>query len=129
MSEAAAKPEVKAKKTTPVKGGRNADGTFAKGNKPKVTENYGRPPECMSARAQARLMVQKNPKKLKDALDNLFAIAADSKDNQCIAAIDKVIKLLGNYDPQETKDVTPKAKPNPFDNLTEEELRKLAGEK
>ena len=30
-------------KTTSAKGGRKADGTFAKGNKPKITENYGRP--------------------------------------------------------------------------------------
>jgi len=122
-------PKKESEKIASLKSGRNPDGTFAKGNKPKITENYGRPPECMSARAQARLMVQKNPKKLRDALNNLFEIAANAKDSQCVSAIDKVIKLLGNYDPQETKDVTEREKPNPFDNLTEEELRKLAQEK
>lgn len=100
---------------------RNADGTFKKGN-----AGGGRKPMCMSARAQARLMVENNPELLENALSNLFRIAADKSDNQSVAATDKIIKLLGNYDPQETKDVTPKEVPeDPLFNLTVEELRTL----
>lgn len=142
MSEAAAKPEVKnatleGGNNTPVsvapkterkrkitKDQRNADGTFKKGN-----AGGGRPPETMSARQQAKIMAAKDPDLLNKVLNNLYEIASDKNHSQCVAAADKLVKLLGNYDPQETKDVTPKAKPNPFDNLTEEELRKLAGEK
>lgn len=99
---------------------RNADGTFKKGN-----AGGGRKPECMSARSLARIMVEDNPKLLEKALGNLFDIASDKEDTQSVSAIDKVIKLLGNYDPQETKDVTPKRKESSLDDLTVEELRKL----
>lgn len=117
------------KKNTSIKGGRKADGTFAKGNKPKITKNYGRPPEDMSFRHQVKLRASKDPKMVEDAINTLIKIARDPDNPKCIEAIDKLIKLNGNYDPQESKDVTPKVRPNPFDNLTEEELRKLAGEK
>ena len=38
------------------------------------------------------------------------------------------VQMTGNTDPTETKDVTERKMPNPYDKLTEEELRKLAGE-
>ena len=41
-------------------------------------------------------------------------------------ALELLIKLNGNFDPQETKDVSEKEIVNPFENLTEAELRKLA---
>ena len=41
-------------------------------------------------------------------------------------ALELLIKLNGNFDPQETKDVSEKEVFNPFENLTEDELRKLA---
>ena len=128
MSEAAAKPETVKKKATSAKVGRKSDGTFAKGNE-YGKNSGGRPPEDMSFRHQVKLRASKDPKMVKDAINTLIKIASDPENPKCIEAIDKLIKLNGNYDPQETKDVTPKAKPNPFENLTEEELRKLAGEK
>lgn len=40
-----------------------------------------------------------------------------------------VVGMTGGEDPKETRDVTERTIPNPFENLTEEELRKLAGRK
>jgi len=39
-----------------------------------------------------------------------------------------VVKAFGGFSPIETKDVTERPAPNPYANLTEEELKKLAGE-
>lgn len=121
VRENGTKTVVKKRKIT--KAQRNADGTFKKGN-----VGGGRKPLCMSARAQARLMVENDPSLLNEALNNLFRIAADKNDTQCVAAIDKVIKLLGNYDPQETKDVTPEKHERVYKGLSLVQINKLLGE-
>lgn len=111
---------------TSVKGGRNADGTFAKGNKPKVTENYGRPPEPWSVREQAKLMAKKNPKLVKNLVKTLIEIASDKDHPKCTDAADKLVKLLGNYDPSETKtELSGKVEGAPFSNLSAKEVESL----
>lgn len=86
-----------------VKSGRNPDGTFAKGNKPKITENTGRPSTPWSVREQAKLRAKRDPALIKDLLNTLIRIAKDPEHPKCIEASDKLIKLLGNYDPAENK--------------------------
>lgn len=114
------------------KGGRKADGTFAKGNKPKITSNYGRPIQQFSYRAMAKVRASKDPERVEkdlDALDKILDSEATSPMER-MKALELKIKLNGGFDPVENKDVTPKEEPtNPFANLTEAELRKLAGEK
>lgn len=113
-------------KTTSAKGGRNADGTFAKGNKPKVTENYGRPKEPFSFRERAKIMAQKDPSLVKGVIDTLVKIASDSSNPKCIDAADKLIKLIGNYDPSESKtELSGKVEGSPFANLSSEEVENL----
>lgn len=115
------------KASTPVaaaqKGGRKADGTFAKGNKPKVTENYGRPPEVLSFRHRMRVIAEKDPEVIDEVLAALLAIARDQGNPKCVEASDKLIKLFGNYDPAETKDVTPTAPDRPLKGLSLAEVR------
>lgn len=121
-------------KTEPVKQGgnkaegRNADGTFAKGNKPKITENYGRPQNDFSYRAMAKIRAKKDPERVQKDLDMLDAIIDDPKASpmERMKALENKIKLNGNYDPQETKDVTPMRHiETPLDSLSVEELRTL----
>ncbi len=113
-------------KTTSEKGGRNADGTFAKGNKPKVTENYGRPKEPFSFRERAKIMAQKDPSLVKGVIDSLVKIASDPDNPKCIDAADKLIKLIGNYDPSESKtELSGKVEGSPFANLSSEEVEDL----
>ena len=113
-----------ARKRKITKSQRNADGTFKKGN-----AGGGRPPEIMSARQQAKIMAAKDPDLLKDVLGNLYKIASDESHPQCVAAADKLIKLLGNYDPAETKDVTEQKHERVYKGLTLEQINKLLGEK
>jgi len=132
-----AKPEPKvetSQKTVTVKQGgkkaegRNADGTFAKGNKPKITENYGRPQNDFSYRAMAKIRAQKDPQRVQKDLDMLDEIIDDpnSSPMERMKALENKIKLNGNYDPQETKDVTPvRHIETPLDSLSVEELRTL----
>lgn len=113
-------------KTTSEKGGRNVDGTFAKGHKPKVTENYGRPKEPFSFRERAKIMAQKDPSLVKGVIDALVEIASDSSNPKCTDAADKLIKLIGNYDPSESKtELSGKVEGSPFANLSSEEVENL----
>lgn len=106
--------------------GRNSDGTFSKGNKLSVGNNGGRPTEDMSFRHQVKIRASNDPNLVLNVINNLIAIASDPDHPKCVEAADKLIKLNGNYDPTETKDVSEKEIFNPFENLTEDELRKLA---
>ena len=106
--------------------GRNSDGTFSKGNKLSVGNNGGRPTEDMSFRHQVKIRASNDPDLVLNVINNLIAIASDPDHPKCVEAADKLIKLNGNYDPTETKDVSEKEIFNPFENLTEDELRKLA---
>ena len=106
--------------------GRNSDGTFSKGNKLSVGNNGGRPTEDMSFRHQVKIRASNDPNLVINVINNLIAIASDPDHPKCVEAADKLIKLNGNYDPTETKDVSEKEIFNPFENLSEDELRKLA---
>jgi len=116
----------KEKKAKTVQVGRNSDGTFSKGNKLSVGNNGGRPTEDMSFRHQVKIRASNDPNLVLNVINNLIAIASDPDHPKCVEAADKLIKLNGNYDPTETKDVSEKEVFNPFENLTEAELRKLA---
>lgn len=116
----------KEKKAKAVQVGRNSDGTFSKGNKLSVGNNGGRPTEDMSFRHQVKIRASNDPNLVLGVINNLIAIASDPDHPKCVEAADKLIKLNGNYDPTETKDVSEKEVFNPFENLTEDELRKLA---
>lgn len=116
----------KEKKAKAVKVGRNSDGTFSKGNKLSVGNNGGRPTEDMSFRHQVKIRASNDPNLVQGVINNLIAIASDPDHPKCVEAADKLIKLNGNYDPTETKDVSEKEVFNPFESLSEEELRKLA---
>lgn len=116
----------KEKKVKAVKVGRNSDGTFSKGNKLSVGNNGGRPTEDMSFRHQVKIRASNDPNLVQGVINNLIAIASDPDHPKCVEAADKLIKLNGNYDPTETKDVSEKEVFNPFESLSEEELRKLA---
>ena len=116
----------KEKKAKAVQVGRNSDGTFSKGNKLSVGNNGARPTEDMSFRHQVKIRASNDPNLVLNVINNLIAIASDPDHPKCVEAADKLIKLNGNYDPTETKDVSEKEIVNPFENLTEDELRKLA---
>ena len=116
----------KEKKTKTVQVGRNSDGTFSKGNKLSVGNNGGRPTEDMSFRHQVKIRASNDPNLVLNVINNLITIASNPDHPKCVEAADKLIKLNGNYDPTETKDVSEKEIVNPFENLTEDELRKLA---
>lgn len=116
----------KEKKAKAVQVGRNSDGTFSKGNKLSVGNNGGRPTEDMSFRHQVKIRASNDPNLVLNVINNLIAIASDPDHPKCVEAADKIIKLNGNYDPTETKDVSEKEIFNPFENLTEDELRRLA---
>lgn len=122
--------KVVSKEKEVIKGGRKADGTFAKGNKPKVTENYGRPTEDMSFRHQMKLRAMKQPELIQQVIDNLVTIASDPEHPKCVEAAEKLIKLNGNYDPAESKNevtgsLNTKMENSPFSQLTKEDLLKL----
>ena len=126
VKKVATKKVLKEKKAKAVKVGRNSDGTFSKGNKLSVGNNGGRPTEDMSFRHQVKIRASNDPNLVQGVINNLIAIASDPDHPKCVEAADKLIKLNGNYDPTETKDVSEKEVFNPFESLSEEELRKLA---
>lgn len=126
VKKVAKKKVAKEKKVKAVQVGRNSDGTFSKGNKLSVGNNGGRPTEDMSFRHQVKIRASNDPNLVLNVINNLIAIASDPDHPKCVEAADKLIKLNGNYDPTETKDVSEKEVFNPFENLTEDELRKLA---
>lgn len=114
----------KKKKTDAVKNGRKTDGTFAKGN----SFGQGRPRNEYSYRAMAKKMAAEDPERITKDLKILNNIvdSDSSSPMEKMKALELLIKLNGNFDPQETKDVSEKEVFNPFENLSEEELRKLA---
>ncbi len=125
-----AESKVENKEKKAVKSGRNADGTFAKGNKPKITANHGRPSEEMSFRHQMKIRASNNPKLVQKVIDNLIKIASDPDHPKCVEAAEKLIKLNGNYDPAESRNevtgsLSTKVENSPFDELTKEDLLKL----
>ena len=86
----------------------------------------GRPQTDFSHRAMAKVRAKKDPQAVLKDLDTLDAIASDPDNPQCLKAIELKIKLNGNFDPQETKDVTPvKVPDSPLFSLSIEELRSL----
>ena len=113
-------------KTTSEKGGRKVDGTFAKGHKAIIAENPGRPKEPFSFRERAKIMAQKDPSLVKGVIDNLIKIASDPDHPKCTDAADKLIKLIGNYDPSESKtELSGKVEGAPFSNLSQKEVEAL----
>ena len=115
-------------KTTSDKGGRNADGTFAPGNKPKITENYGRPKDRFSHRAMAAKRAQENPRSIKKDLDVLDEIINDPSNSpiERSKAIEIKIKLFGGFDIQETKtEISGKLEGSPLANLSAKEVESL----
>lgn len=113
------------------KTGRNQDGTYKKGYSGNLSGG-GRPVEELSFRRQVKLRAQKDPAMVQDAIDTLIRIANSPDNPQCINAIDKLIKLNGNYDPTEAKveaSADVRAFERPLAELNIDELKKLLGEK
>ncbi|MBR2766779.1 hypothetical protein IKD67_01705 [Candidatus Saccharibacteria bacterium] len=107
------------------KRGRNADGTFAQGN--TIGNGFGgRPKEDMSFRHQVKLRAQKDPQLVQRAIDTLVEIALDKNHPKCVEALEKLIKLNGNYDPAESKtELSGKVEGAPFVNLSAKEVEDL----
>ncbi len=112
---------------------RNPDGTFKKGNKPIVTKNYGRPPKTWCFRQIAKWYAEQVDEKTKQthvekAVKALFREAEYGD----IMAIDRLIRVLGHFDPQENKitgEVETKIKDDrPLKDLDVAALRKLLGD-
>lgn len=125
-----AQKKVEAKKKATIKGGRNVDGTFAKGHKPIISPNAGRPMEEMSFRHQMKIRASQEPELVQKVIQNLIAIASDPDHPKCVEAAEKLIKLNGNYDPAESKSevtgsLNTKMENSPFNQLTKEDLLKL----
>lgn len=117
----------KEKKARAVQVGRKSDGTFAPGN--TFGKNPGgRPKDAFSYRAIAKVMASEDPDSITNGVKTLHDIvkSAETSPMEKMKALELLIKLNGNFDPQETKDVSEKEVFNPFENLTEDELRKLA---
>jgi hypothetical protein len=117
----------KEKKARTVQVGRKSDGTFAPGN--TFGKNPGgRPKDAFSYRAIAKVMASEDPDSITNGVKTLHDIvkSAETSPMEKMKALELLIKLNGNFDPQETKDVSEKEIFNPFENLTEDELRKLA---
>nr|DAR58120.1 MAG TPA: hypothetical protein [Caudoviricetes sp.] len=122
-----AKKVAKEKKARTVQVGRKSDGTFAPGN--TFGKNPGgRPKDAFSYRAIAKVMASEDPDSITNGVKTLHDIvkSAETSPMEKMKALELLIKLNGNFDPQETKDVSEKEIFNPFENLTEDELRKLA---
>ena len=120
--------EKKQPKPTTEKIGRNTDGTFAKGNNASMGSG-GRPPKAYSFRELAKLHgAELDPRtkraKLREVVDVLYQKAMEGD----VQAIDKVIKLTGNYDPDKSQ-VEMNDRRNPFADLTDEQLKRLHEQK
>lgn len=90
----------------------------------------GRPPFEMSVRSVAKYLARKDPKVIENAVKNSFAILQDKTNPNFVRMIDWLTKVMGGYDPVETKDVTPRNLANPYAKFSREELKKmLSGEK
>ena len=127
VRKVATKKVAKEKKANTVQVGRKSDGTFAPGN--TFGKNPGgRPKDAFSYRAIAKVMASEDPDSITNGVKTLHDIvkSAETSPMEKMKALELLIKLNGNFDPQETKDVSEKEIFNPFENLTEDELRKLA---
>jgi hypothetical protein len=114
--------------------GRNSDGTFKKGNRESIGNKGGRPMTGYSARDIAKAMAddlvdKKNGGKTR--LQKVIEILYQNAMSGDAYAIDKVVKLNGNYDPDESRisHTSPTLpKDTVYDELTADELRKFLGE-
>ena len=121
--------ENKQPKPTTVELGRNLDGTFTKGHTISVGNNGGAKPKPYSFRELAKLHgAELDPKtkraRLREVVDALYQKAMEGD----VQAIDKVIKLTGNYDPDKSQ-VEMTDTRNPFADLTDEQLKRLHEQK
>ena len=88
----------------------------------------GRPQNDFSYRAMAKIRAKKDPERIQKDLNRLDEIIDNPKSTpaEIAKALEIKIKLNGNFDPQETKDVTPvRHIETPLDSLSVEELRAL----
>lgn len=88
----------------------------------------GRPQNDFSYRAMAKIRAKKDPERIQKDLNRLDEIIdnPNSTPAEIAKALEIKIKLNGNFDPQETKDVTPvRHIETPLDSLSVEELRTL----
>ncbi|MBQ6487522.1 hypothetical protein IJI89_03845 [Candidatus Saccharibacteria bacterium] len=88
----------------------------------------GRPQNDFSYRAMAKIRAKKDPERIQKDLNRLDEIIDNPKSTpaEIAKALEIKIKLNGNFDPQETKDVTPARHiETPLDSLSVEELRTL----
>lgn len=105
--------------------GRNSEGKFIPGNKESVGNNGGRPAEDLSVRAQVKLRIAKDPDLLQRAIDGMFSILANPEDTRWPKVYETMVKLNGNFDPDETK-LTGDMKlfhERPYEGLSKEEIR------
>lgn len=121
--------EKKQPEPTTVELGRNLDGTFTKGHTISVGNNGGAKPKAYSFRELAKLHgAELDPRtkraKLREVVDVLYQKAMEGD----VQAIDKVIKLTGNYDPDKSQ-VEMTDSRNPFADLTDEQLKRLHEQK
>ena len=85
----------------------------------------------MSFREQVKIRASKDPSLVDDAINTLIMIANDPTHPKCVEAIDKLIKLNGNYDPAETKSKTELSgsvetvASSPLSELTRDDLKRL----
>ena len=88
----------------------------------------GRPQNDFSYRAMAKIRAKKDPERIQKDLNRLDEIIdnPNSTPAEIAKALEIKIKLNGNFDSQETKDVTPvRHIETPLDSLSVEELRTL----
>lgn len=116
--------------------GRNPDGTFAKGSKPKITSNYGAPLKNFSYKAMAKVRASKDPNRVLKDLEALDAILDNESTSpmERMKALELKIKLNGGFDPQETTatitgEVAAEINKRPYKGLTIDEIRKALGKK
>ena len=104
--------------------GRNLDGTFTKGHTISVGNNGGRPTEDLSVRSQVKLRIQKNPQLLQKAIDGMFDILANPEDPRWPKVYETMIKLNGNFDPDETKLTGDMnfTQQRPYEGMTKEQI-------
>ena len=119
--------EKKQPKPTTEKSGRNPDGTFNSKQPPQ--RKGGNKPKAYSFRELAKLHgAELDPRtkraKLREVVDVLYQKAMEGD----VQAIDKVIKLTGNYDPDKSQ-VEMNDRRNPFADLTDEQLKRLHEQK
>lgn len=103
--------------------GRKSDGTFDKGNSYGRNPG-GRPSEDLSVRSQVKLRIAQNPELLQKAIDNLFKILDNPDDSRWTKAYEMLVKLNGNFDPDETK-LTGNMKlahERPYEGMTKEQI-------